>query len=730
MDQEQVDALFARYVESYVLDGTKLDVDGLAAGDPGLAAALRDRVLAFERIDEALGRDFQPLSGRTLGRYQIRDKLGAGGMGEVYRALDQDLGREVALKVLPPLLAWNPERRTRFEREARILATLDHRNVAAIHGLERADGLLFLVLELVPGETLAERIARGPLPLDEALRVFHQIALALEAAHAKGIVHRDLKPANVKVTPDGTVKLLDFGLGKTFGAPEAGTPEGTSETASPPEAIAMNGDQTATGLVLGTAAYMSPEQAQGQPVDQRADIFSFGVLLQEMLTGENPFLRATWAETRAAILGEPAAPLSAARPDLESAALRKLQGILDSCLARDPAGRYQLASDLRAELNGLPRAAGERSRRPITARRLLAGSLAFGTLLLGVVAYRRSLPPEPVAPPVRSTATAPKAASPEALDAYLRGSLEARKLTTEGLRASIVLYDEAIALAPGFAAPHLGRAQAWLQLANFQLAPREAMPQARASATEALRLDPSLTEAHVVLAAVALYYDWDWVAAERFLRPALDDPRLAQAHSLLGNYLISLGRHDEALRAIERAQTLAPRSVVHHFDKVWALLTSRRYPEALAEGRRAITFDPEYALGHSVIGIAEVLAGHHAQAVGTFETAVAIEDGPIERGFFALGHALSGNQAGARSELSKMKAAGEKQYVCAYEVASVHAALGETDQAFAEFDRAISDRCDCMIWLEAEPWLDPIRSDPRYRALLRKFRSLSRRPGS
>ena len=728
MDQEQVDALFARYVEDYVLNGTQLDLEELAAGDPEAALALRERVEAFRRIDEALGREFQPLSGRTLGRYEIHEKLGAGGMGEVYRALDQDLGREVAVKVLPPLLAWNPERRMRFEREARILATLDHRNVGAIHGLERADGLLFLVLEFVPGETLQERLARGPLQLEEALRLFCQIAQALEAAHAKGIIHRDLKPANVKVTPDGTVKLLDFGLGKTLGAPEPA--EAAQEAAATSGAIPRSVDQTVAGLVLGTAAYMCPEQAQGAPVDQRADIFSFGVLFQEVLTGKNPFLRATWAETRAAILGGAAPPLSASRPDLKSATLSRLQEVLDICLAKDPADRYQVTSTLRTDLERVQTSSRTAWGKAITQARLLVASLGVGALVLGAVAYLRSSPPKPAPLSSGGPSTTSRTASPAALDAYLRGSQEARKLTSEGLRASILLHDEAIALDPTFAAPHLGRAQAWLQLSSFQLRPTEAMPQARASATEALRLEPQLAEAHVVLAAVALYYDWDWVEAEKSLRRALEDPRLAQAHSLLGNYLISLGRQDEALRAIERAQTLAPRSVVHHFDKVWALLTAGRYAEAVAEGRRAIGFDPEYALGHSVIGLAEVLNGQPAEAVRTFQTAVAIEDGPVERGFFALGHALSGNPAEARSELAKMKQAGQTQYVCAYEVASVHVALGEHDQAFAEFDRAIDERCDCMVWLEAEPWLDPIRSDPRYAALLRKLRSLSRRPGS
>jgi serine/threonine protein kinase len=347
INQKQIDALFARYVEHYVVNKTHLDLEELAAKNPVIADALRDRVAIFQRIDETLGREFQSLSGRTLGRYEIREKLGAGGMSEVYRALDKDLGRDVAVKVLPPLFAWNPERRTRFEREARILATLDHRNIAAIHGLERADGLLFLVLELVPGETLQERIARGPLPLEEALLVFLQIARALEAAHAKGIVHRDLKPANVKVTPDGTVKLLDFGLGKTFGAQES------VEAGSLIEAFAAatrTFGETAVGWVLGTAVYMSSEQVRGEVVDYRIDIFIFGVVLQEMLTGSNSFARTTWEETRAAILGEPAPFLSASRRDIKPAFLSRLQGVVDRCLAKNPAGCYQATIDLRADL--------------------------------------------------------------------------------------------------------------------------------------------------------------------------------------------------------------------------------------------------------------------------------------------------------------------------------------------------------------------------------------------
>jgi tetratricopeptide (TPR) repeat protein len=255
------------------------------------------------------------------------------------------------------------------------------------------------------------------------------------------------------------------------------------------------------------------------------------------------------------------------------------------------------------------------------------------------------------------------------------------------------------------------------------------MPRARASAEEALAREPTLAEAHVVLAAVALYYDWDWIEAEKSLQRALAlNPQLAAAHSLHGNYLISLGRPNDALRAIQRAQTLEPRSVVYHFDKVWALLTARRYPEALIEGRRAISFDTDYALGHSILGLAELLNGHHAGGVRTLETAVSLEDGPVERGFLALGHAIAGSPAEARAQLAKVKRAAQTQYVCAYEVASVEALLGQHDEAFEWFERGINERCDCMVWFEAEPWLEPIRSDPRFAALHRKFRSLSRRP--
>jgi len=219
--------------------------------------------------------------GAKLASYEITGRLGSGGMGEVYQATDSKLGRAVAIKVLPEVFAHDNDRLARFEREARVLASLNHPNIATIYGLEEVTARKFLIMELVPGETLAEQIQRGPIPLDDAIGIAKQIAEALEAAHELGVVHRDLKPANVKITPDGKVKVLDFGLAKLT-EQRAAAPSLESSPTLMPEA-------TQAGAILGTAAYMSPEQARGKPVDKRADIWAFGVVLFEMLAGRMVF---------------------------------------------------------------------------------------------------------------------------------------------------------------------------------------------------------------------------------------------------------------------------------------------------------------------------------------------------------------------------------------------------------------------------------------------------------
>ena len=351
--------------------------------------------------------------GTRLGPYQILTLLGAGGMGEVYRARDTLLGRDVAVKVLPRGFMLDAERLARFEREARVLASLNHPHIAAIYGIERSDGERALILELVEGETVADRLRRAPIPAKEALTTARQIADALDAAHERGIVHRDLKPANVAITHAGVVKVLDFGLAKTTShvVPDGG----------PAAAGAATIEGTREGMILGTAAYMSPEQARGQPVDKRTDIWAFGCVLYEMLTKRAPFGGATIADMLAAILERE--PDWGALPETTPSSIRRL---LQRCLEKDLKRRLHDIADARIEIDdvlsmqtagtdsGVSRAAA-RTRERIAW--IAAGVSTLSLLVLAVSDSRRTTGPERVLtysilPP---DGTAFVAASPPAL---------------------------------------------------------------------------------------------------------------------------------------------------------------------------------------------------------------------------------------------------------------------------------------------------------------------------
>jgi serine/threonine-protein kinase len=328
-----------------------------------------------------------PLStGTRLGLYEIVGALGAGGMGEVYRARDTKLGRTVAVKVLPEALASDPDRIARFEREAKVLASLNHSHIAALHGLEEDGGRHFLVMELVEGETLAERLQRGPVKVEDALKIAHQMAEALEAAHEKGIVHRDLKPANVKITPDEQVKVLDFGLARAVDPYGSGGSSGSGGQDRLTHSPTLSMMATQAGIILGTAAYMSPEQAQGLPADQRSDVFSFGSVLYEMLTGRQVFQGDTAAALLASVLvREPDS--NALPPNLNP----RLYELLARCLDKNPKRRWQAVGDLRAEIETIaasPRAMpvaaapGAATRHPLwkLALAALAGALVAAAL--------------------------------------------------------------------------------------------------------------------------------------------------------------------------------------------------------------------------------------------------------------------------------------------------------------------------------------------------------------
>jgi Tol biopolymer transport system component len=328
------------------------------------------------------------VAGRRLGVYQIEARIGAGGMGEVYRAHDTRLGRDVAIKILPHGFSADPDRQARFEREARVLAALNHPNIGAVYGFEEGvtesgETVRGIILELIEGETLRERVRRRPLPIGEALVIAKQIADALDVAHEKGIIHRDLKPANIKIAPDGVVKVLDFGLAKTI-----------ADNALTQSAVLGN---TVEGAILGTAAYMSPEQARGQPVDKRTDIWAFGCVMFEMLTGRAPFARESVSDTLAAVLE--------AEPEwqrLPSSTPPNILRLLERCLAKDMKRRLRDIADARIELDE-PVVAGAQlgPRKRRTSKRLawwLAASAAViaGTIL-GWRLWPEASPRDPLA---------------------------------------------------------------------------------------------------------------------------------------------------------------------------------------------------------------------------------------------------------------------------------------------------------------------------------------------
>ena len=338
--------------------------------------------------------------GTTLGSYSVTAKIGEGGMGEVWQARDTKLDRDVALKVLPEAFTSDPDRLARFEREAKVLASLNHPNIGSIYGLEEAEGIKALVLELVEGPTLADRIKQGPIPIDEALPIAKQIAEALEAAHERGIIHRDLKPANIKVRDDGTVKVLDFGLAKAF------QPDASDPNMSMSPTISLTAAATQMGMVIGTAAYMSPEQAKGKTVGKQADVWAFGAVLFEMLSGKRPFTGDDISETLARVIDRE--PDWATLPDTVPPVL---SSFLRRCLQKNPKKRIRDIGDVSLAMEGAfetpVRAPSEPTvaptlpvwlwQRPATIAVAVVASLAVGGLAVWSLTRPGPLPADPVA---------------------------------------------------------------------------------------------------------------------------------------------------------------------------------------------------------------------------------------------------------------------------------------------------------------------------------------------
>src|SRR5579862_4147138 len=326
-------------------------------------------------------------AGSKLGPYEIGAPLGAGGMGEVYRARDTRLGRDVAIKILPQKFSDRPELRERFEREARTISALNHARICTIYDVGHQDDVQFLVMEFLQGETLAERIQKGPLPLRETLRIGMEVCEALDAAHRAGIVHRDLKPANVMLTASGA-KLMDFGLAKASAASASGNTTATTNAPLLSAAETISGPSplsplTSAGQVVGTIQYMSPEQIEGKEADARSDIFALGAVLYEMATGKRPFNGKSQISLATAILEKDPEPIRTLQPTLPVS----LDRVISTCLQKHPDDRFQSARDIRLELKWIPETVAQPvspAPEPAPARSILPWALAAAAILAAV----------------------------------------------------------------------------------------------------------------------------------------------------------------------------------------------------------------------------------------------------------------------------------------------------------------------------------------------------------
>jgi serine/threonine protein kinase/lipopolysaccharide biosynthesis regulator YciM len=537
--------------------------------------------------------------GRTLAHYRVTEKLGSGGMGEVYLAEDTDLGRRVALKVVPPELASDSGRLDRFRREARAVASLNHPNIVTLHSFEEADGIRFLVMELVEGKTLADSIPSRGVPLRRFFDLAIPLADALSAAHEQGVIHRDLKPGNVMVTDNGEPKILDFGLAKL--RQDAETPVETRLSTEP---------LTEEGRVLGTIPYMSPEQLQGKTVDQRSDIFSFGILLYQLATGRRPFAGQSSADLVSSILRDTPRPVDELRGEMP----HHLGRIIRHCLEKDPDRRLQSAKDLRNELEDLNREVTTQgtavAKSTPRSRNWLLGLGTTGLLVVSVVAILTWLSSERDSTP---------ALSPPVQQLLDQGYLwEQRGDTREALAEAEERFRRALELEP---TNPLIKARLARVLVRAQIHdPKPGLiDEIRQLAGEALEKTPDLALARVVLGQLHLL-EGEPVAAEREARRALEaTPEEYAAHTLLGEALIQQDRIDPGLLELRRGVEMAGTDVRARLVLAGQLTRLGRTNEAAADYEAVLDYAPDHPSALNNLGVIYGRSGRYLEAIPLFK---------------------------------------------------------------------------------------------------------------
>ncbi len=853
-------------------DDLRREVESLLASSDAAGSFMQNPVVG-EVADAIAGNKEKLRVSQNFSHYKILKLLGEGGMGEVYLAEDTRLERKVALKILPAAFAQDTERMRRFVREAKAASALNHPNILTIYETGATDNTNYIASEYVDGETLTERMRREPLSLKAALDVAVQIASALDAAHGAGIVHRDIKPDNVMIRPDGFVKLLDFGIAKLT--------EKKTELIDAEAATAIKANTT-PGMIIGTANYMSPEQAVGKPVDARTDIFSFGVMLYEMLTGKRAFEGGSAMETISLILHKEPVPLNELVPDVP----HEIERIVGKALRKDRDERYQTAKDLLIDLkdakqdlefqNKLERTSSSKQREESKTQIINAattdaaqptsstehivaeirnhklGLVALSVLLLAAIglgywffATRSTTQIESIAvmPFVNqsgntdieylsdgmtetlisslsqlpnlnvkarssvfrykgketdaqtigkelnvqailngrvvergndlslyvelidvaldkviwsqtynrqmtnlvslqseiardvsnnlkiklSGADEQKLAknyteSAEAYQLYLKGQYVWNKHTREDLQKAIEYFNQALEKDPNYALAYAGLTNSYNILGNSYLPPREAFPKAKIYAAKALAIDDTLSEAHTAMAAVNLFYDWDWAEAEKHLKRARTlNPNDAGVNDIYGAYWDAMGHPDKAVAESKRGQELDPLSLLMNTNLGIDFYYARQYDEAIAQLEKTVNLEPRYYNASLYLGQAYEQKKMYQKAIATFQKGMAQpERNPKLLASLGHAYAMAGEREKALKALDELREMSKHRYVSPYLFAVIYIGLGDKDQTFAWLEKAFQDRSFWLIWLNVEPKFDSLRDDGRFQDLLRR----------
>ena len=643
------------------------------------------------------------LIGRRIGTYRIVSFLGAGGMGEVYRARDEKLQRDVAIKVLPSSFTSDPDKLARFEREARMLATVNHHLIAAIYGYEEADDIHALILELVEGPTLAERIAADSLSVNGALTIGSHIAEALEVAHEKGIIHRDLKPANIKVTADGRVKVLDFGLAKTFGDEAAMT--------DPSEAATMPAGPTEAGVILGTAPYMSPEQTRGKPVDKRTDIWAFGCVLYEMLAGRLPFAGETMSDVLAGILERE--PNWEALPEQTPPRVRQL---LSRCLEKDHRHRLRDIGDARLELKEtLTAAESTKARISVTSRLSSRAVLSLATVAVTLAAAGIWVGVD------RRLSDGSRPSPNSEANGYYERALLFGGAGTANPEQGQRMIERALELDPKFAAARAEFAFFHVvSILNGRSNDASLFYKAESEVRQALLDDPRCARAHSVLALIYLLQGRKELVPREIDQALEENPADPTAHDWLLNYHRFNGDYNSAREKADWMIRQWPLFWPAYLDLGELLREQGDVAGAIREQERVLEQDAQNVDALAALARTYIDSADLAKAQQTLDRA-RDEDRPNYglRQQRALLLALEGKKAEASLEMdAALRTYAEIQIFGPASAADFYAALGDADKALEWLDRAARMGDDREQYLRRNPLLTNLRAHPRFQQIL------------